>query len=776
MPALPPSTGDKKMAMISNGNQLEFPLADPGEAVDIISFVVTEAGWKALKDRIAINSSNPVRILTRLIYKSASELIEQAGVYWHHFPNNHAKVILYRKQKVAILGSVNLTKPSLSSNIECLYRVDDTGAYNQLEEVFNEYWRTTKKSNAAIVTRETVGQAIADTFDDEKEEEQDKEAPPFETELTDGPRNPWSFQEPIIQQVMDWLETAKDVSVGRIVKLPTGAGKTLVAAEVIRRLLEKRPRARILWVCHRVELLRQSWESVSRQLNGSIPKEAWFVPHHVKDESGVRDRREFRLSKECQVVFCTQGMLPRLLSHNRQNQFDVTVIDECHRFHPRSENYKALYNYCRRESIPRLGLTATPLDHDKRNFGKYWNAESMFGIDLTPDFLVGEGFLSQLHQRLTRQRPTGFTFVFKKTHAGPEHIESELVTRIKEFDNPIVNREVEKAWHEYRGKRQRILCFAVTIDHANTLKSKFFANDVRVRLSHSELATEENRNNLTWFKDPDASETRMLVSVLMLAEGIDLPKTDCLFMARPTFSKELHQQMIGRGMRGPKAEGTEDYAVVDFTSQYVDRKGQVQGFQQVTAPPESAGTAEMDEVASEEGEESDDPKTVKDLRRAVDDLRNTRHMSIQDACQELAQNLDYAPSTLANYYHTKSDDYLLEPEYEEAGWMDQSGDNIAEAYHRPGRSAPQDHAHDDRAEAHSPLSGNVTRNKLLDLRAYNPHRFEEIASLTNVASSTLRSYCSDQENFKRWKANNKDKMDQVRAVLTEFLVEHTDAA
>lgn len=772
------------MAIIGTGAQLKLPLAEPDEPVDILSFVVTKAGWETLKDRIGISTSNPVRILTRLIHKSASELIEQAGVDWHwrHLPNNHAKVILYRKQKVAVLGSFNLTKPSLGNNIECLYRVDDTNYYNQLEKVFKEYWTAAKQSLDAIITPDTVGQAIANTLDDREEEATGQGTPRRQADPTEGPRRPWPFQEDTIQQVMAWLDTAQDADLGRIVKLPTGAGKTLVAAEVIRRLLEKSPQARILWVCHRVELLRQSWKSISRQINGSIPETAWFVPQHIKDESGGRDRKEFRRSKECQVVFCTQGMLPHLLRYNRQDHFDLTVIDECHRFHPQSKTYRGLNKYCSAGSVPRLGLTATPLDHNKRNFGRYWNTESMFGTDLTQEFLVGEGFLSQRHQTLTRPWKTGFTFVCKKEHAGPEHVESELVTRIKEFNNPKVNDEVEKAWRKYRGKRQRVLCFAVTIDHAETLMSDHFSNDDSVRVAHSELTIQENRINLEWFKDSDASESRMLVSVLMLAEGIDLPKTDCLFMVRPTFSPELHQQMIGRGLRGPKAAGTEDYAVVDFTSQYVDRDRQVLPFAQVTTNIENDEITRMDGTVAEEDEEPDDLdasgmiETVKDLRKAVDDLRDKEGMTIHDACEALAQELDYTAHTLVNYYHTKADDYPLGWEDSEADPTEQSDDSSAATDCGSEVNGPRAATHNALAEWLTGAEGYITRNKLLDLRAHDPQRFEEIASLTNVASSTLRSYCSDQRNFKRWKTNNKDNLDRVRVILAESLAQHSEAA
>lgn len=765
--------------MIAKGAKLPLLLAEPDECVDILSFVVTKAGWEALKNRLKISQSHRVRILTQLIYESAIKPIEQIGSTWHHLPGNHAKVILYRKQKVALLGSFNLTERSLGDNIECFSQVDPAD-YDRLADEFEKLWGETKQDKNAIRTRTTIGQAIADTFYDGEEEELDEEAPSCEAELTDGPRDPWPFQEDIIQQLMAWLKAAKDADLGRIVKLPTGAGKTLVAAEVIRRLLEQKPQARILWVCHRVELLRQSWLSIRDQINGAIPKAAWFVPQHIEYESSIRDRKEFRRSKFCQVVFCTQGMLPHLLRYNREDRFDLTVVDECHRFHPRSRWYCKLFKYCSDRSIPRLGLTATPLAPEKRGFGKYW-AEAMFGNDVRKEDLIRDGFLSRFNRDLTKRWPTNYTFVISQPYATPERYERDLVTRIKEFNNPKVNREVARAWQQYRGKRQRVLCFAVTIDHANTLKRKFFANDVRVQVAHSELTTQEKRTNLEWFKASDASESRMLISVLMLTEGIDLPKTDCLFMVRPTFSPELYQQMIGRGLRGPEAEGTEDCAVVDFTSQYVDQDRHVLP-DPVTINIKNDGITEIDGPVAEEDEEPDDLdasgkiETVKALRKAVDDLRDKEGKTIHDACEELAQELDYTAHTLVNYYHTKADGYPLGWEDSEADPAEQLDDSSAATDCGSEVNGPRAATHNIVAEGPTGSEGNVTRNKLLDLRADDPQQFEKIASLTNVASSTLRSYCSDQENFRRWKTNNKDKMDQVRVVLAEFLKRDDDAA
>ena len=407
----------------------------------------------------------------------------------------------------------------------------------------------------------------------------------------------------------------------------------------------------------------------------------------------------------------------------------------------------------------------------------------MFGNDISKEALIRDGFLSRFNRDLTKRQPTNHTFIIRKPDITPERNERELMTRIMEFNNDNVNREVARAWQEYRGKRQRVLCFAVAIDHAETLKRKYFANDDSVRVAHSELTTEINRDALDWFKeDPHASEARMLVSVLMLAEGIDLPKTDCLFMVRPTFSPELYQQMIGRGLRGPKAQGTVDCAVVDFTSQYVDRSGKVLSFTQIATNIGHDGIAEMDRAVAEEDEEPDDLdasetiETVKNLRETVNDLRDKEGITVHAACEKLAQKLDYTVHTLVNYYHTKPDDYPIEWEDPEDEIEEQSDNSSDAADHGSEMNGSQATTHNTLANEPTGPEGNVTRSKLLYLRAYSPQQFEEIASLTDVAPNTLRSYCSEQKYFKRWKANNKEKMDHVRVILAEFLARHSNAA
>jgi superfamily II DNA or RNA helicase len=139
---------------------------------------------------------------------------------------------------------------------------------------------------------------------------------------------------------------------------------------------------------------------------------------------------------------------------------------------------------------------------------------------------------------------------------------------------------VEAIMNEQLGFSQAIV-FAIDTKHANDIATEVNEQNGQAIAQ----AFHEGEIDLTAAVDPRFSGSlndyyrarlvsdfrtgkfKILVGVLLLSEGIDFPKVDAIFLARPTFSTRLLVQMIGRGLRGPAVGGTETCKVYDFTNQ-----------------------------------------------------------------------------------------------------------------------------------------------------------------------------------------------------------------
>jgi hypothetical protein len=128
----------------------------------------------------------------------------------------------------------------------------------------------------------------------------------------------------------------------------------------------------------------------------------------------------------------------------------------------------------------------------------------------------------------------------------PENVLRALAVRER-------NRLIVDRWIEDRSTWGKTLVFATSIDHADALAQMFTEHGVEARSLHSR-SSEHPGETLTWFRE--GSGEPVLVSVGMLTEGVDLPDAQTAFLARPTTSGVLMRQMVGRVLRGPRAQGT----------------------------------------------------------------------------------------------------------------------------------------------------------------------------------------------------------------------------
>lgn len=107
----------------------------------------------------------------------------------------------------------------------------------------------------------------------------------------------------------------------------------------------------------------------------------------------------------------------------------------------------------------------------------------------------------------------------------------------------------------------RVLVFAATVGHARLLATVLSARGHDAAAVTGDTATDERNRVINRFRNNDP-EARVLTNYGVLTAGFDAPKTSAVVIARPTKSLVLHSQMIGRALRGPKAQGTESAEIV----------------------------------------------------------------------------------------------------------------------------------------------------------------------------------------------------------------------
>jgi ATP-dependent helicase IRC3 len=402
----------------------------------------------------------------------------------------------------------------------------------------------------------------------------------------------------------------------------------------------------VLWVTHRVELLRQGFLTVANQVNkDDMSIFAVMEPRWLDGFSLPLDELE-RDANKARVVFTTTHSIEQL----RHDNWTLVVIDEAHNYHTESVRARTLTKAMQRaQQGVRLGLTGTPRESEPR-FTKLWDVEHTFdgrGVvegGVTGEWLAQEGYRARPDPSSTSWA-TGF--VFTVNTSTPSRRDFEIESNVGAFNNHKVNTAVKQAYERFRTESRRTLLFAVTIDHAEECARRI---GNAAKTIHSGLTFSQQNDALNWFRE-ETNESRVLCSVLMLTEGVDLPKVDTLFLVRPTFSPILHDQMLGRGYRGSRFGGTETCRFVDFTYSFVDAGGAPVSGQVII---DSVGSVVEDEEEESEAHYADkvEKRILKSLNHAGyrlrDQLEKLETEGLLDL-NRLRRKYGIAESTFASY-------------------------------------------------------------------------------------------------------------------------------
>ena len=356
-----------------------------------------------------------------------------------------------------------------------------------------------------------------------------------------------AYQEQSVSAIFAYFEASNG---NPLIVLPTGAGKSLVMAEFIRRACSWYPDTRVLLLSHVKELLTQNAAALLRQWP-EAPLSMYSAGLNARDLSG-------------QIIIGGIQSIHRK-AHSVQ-VCDLVLIDEAHLLTPSDAGMYRRFLKDLAALNPHLkivGLTATPFRMDT---GMLHRGPHALFTDIAHEvklsWLIDEGYLSPL-----RCKQTDLTMdVSKVQKRGGEFIASMLEAAV---DKEEINEAVVMELLEKGKDRGSWLLFCSGIKHAEHLASLIRAAGIRTETVFGDTPPAERSRVIEAFK---RGEIRCIANVGVLTTGFDAPGVDLIGMLRPTMSKGLYVQMCGRGTR--LAEGKDDCLVLDWAGN-VTRHGPV---------------------------------------------------------------------------------------------------------------------------------------------------------------------------------------------------------
>ena len=521
------------------GNQIQTEI-ESSDRIDVVMAFIRRTGIRPLLDalRAAAARGARVRVLTTSYTGSTEPLaldaLREIGAevrvsYDTTGTRLHAKAWLFHRSSgfsTAYIGSSNLTHSAQISGLEWNVRI--SGARNpdvvdKVSAVFESYWnsddfvrydRDEFRARVSAQSSESASVALS----------------PIEIRL-----------EPFQERLLEQIALARQVGHHHnLLVSATGTGKTVMAAVDYARLRESLPRARLLFVAHREEILTQTLATFRHCIRDAAFGELWV--------GGQRPKR-------FEHVFASiQSLSAAGLQDLEPAHFDVVIVDEFH--HAAAPSYRVLLDHVRPAEL--LGLTATPersdglllLDwFDGRIAAelRLWDAIDQHRLSPFVYYGIHDGLdLRDVPWRRGRGYDVeGLTNLLTANDAWARQVLKKLVERVDDV------------------ARMRALGFCVSVAHARFMARIFRNAGVAATAIWADSPDDERRAALA---DLAARRTNVVFSVDLFNEGVDVPAIDTLLLLRPTDSPTLFLQQLGRGLR--KSHGKTVCTVLDFVGHH----------------------------------------------------------------------------------------------------------------------------------------------------------------------------------------------------------------
>ncbi|MBR8828401.1 MAG: DEAD/DEAH box helicase family protein [Gomphosphaeria aponina SAG 52.96 = DSM 107014] len=395
-----------------------------------------------------------------------------------------------------------------------------------------------------------------------------------------------------------------------IVVLPTGTGKTFLAA-----FDTLKTSGRILFIVHRLDILTQSKEAFEKV----YPKETLgLLTGEVKENLA-----------DSKVLFASKDSLrnPEILSLLSPNEFDYIILDEIH--HGQAPSYQLVLQYFQ-PIFFMLGLTATPDRMDRKDIFELFDYQKVYEYSLSD--AIENGFLVPY---------TYYGLQDNIDYNNLRHNGSKY--NLADLDRSLIIKERnEKIYEEYlqKGSGHKALGFCCSVKHANAMADFFNSKGIP---AVSITSSSDNRDELTQsFRE---NKYTVAFTVDLFNEGVDFPDIRVLLFLRPTESKTVFFQQLGRGLR--LCGGKDKVVVIDFIGNYKKANNIRKYLSKVFKPKVNQSNGRVEKIEYEYSPKCEvifDAEVEEILDRQDTSEREISKEDLIDAYYKLAETLKRKPT------------------------------------------------------------------------------------------------------------------------------------
>lgn len=331
---------------------------------------------------------------------------------------------------------------------------------------------------------------------------------------------------------------------------------TVIFSEVIKRTLAANPKAKIVLLAHRGELLRSGAKTIAAHCGIQVGiVDGQVAPalrkRHLKAQVVAINTATLGVSTKQRD---TQGSRVSTVTelHKALGNVDLVILDECHRANTDTA-MDCLTELGCFSGTRLLGVTATLFRTDSKMLTDVFEA-CVYKKTLVD--LIEAGFLVDIVMKKAMIAGLDLTKVGVSRSMSIEDFNATDLDRVMEAAGAEgVIAEFAKRYTEDR----RTLVFTPTVTSAERVKSSFNSVGLDATVVHGSMKPSDRAAALNNFEE---GKVQYLINCMILTEGVDLPSCSCIIMARPTKSQQLYLQILGRSLR--LSEDKENALIIDL--------------------------------------------------------------------------------------------------------------------------------------------------------------------------------------------------------------------